>query len=100
MSVALNIYTVTWFYTCGFNDLTLCTCVTSYNGPCIIFPRFRSKPCGDEGWVVISVRRRALDSSCGRVTSMFVSFSGLHESEQFRCIVAVVSVFVSTAGTL
>ncbi len=30
---------------------------------------------------------------------MFVSFSGLHESEQCRCVVDVVSVLVSTVGT-
>ncbi len=30
----------------------------------------------------ISVRRRASDGSCGRVTSKSVSVSGLHESEQ------------------
>ena len=51
-----------------------------------------SVSCGDEGWVFISVRRRAWDGSCGRVTSVSVLFSGLHESEQFGCVVAVLCI--------
>ncbi len=42
----------------------------------------------------------ASDGSCGRIASMFVSFSRLHESEQFRFVVDIVSVLVSTASTL
>ena len=95
----LVIYTVTSFYTYGFNGLTLCVCVSVYNGP-LIFPRLTSTPCGDEGWVFVSVRCRASDGSCGRVTHVFVLFSGLHESEQCRCGVDVVFVLVSTVGTL
>ncbi len=76
-------------YTYGFNGLTPCACVPVYNGPLIV-PRVTSTLCGDRGWVLLRVRRRASDGSCGRVTSVFVSFSGLHESEQFRCVVDVV----------
>ena len=51
------------------------------------------------GLGITQCRRRASDGSCGRVTSVFVSFSGLHESEQCRCVVDVVSLLVSTVGT-
>ena len=65
-------------------------CIFScYNGP-LILPHLISTPCGDEGWLFISARRRVSDGSCGRVASMFVSFSRLHESEQFRCVVDIV----------
>ncbi len=47
----------------------------------------------------VSVRRRASDGLCGRVTSVLVSFFGVHESEQCRCVVDVVSMLVSTVGT-
>ncbi len=53
------------------------------NGPTFYITLLTSISCGDEGWFLLSVRRRASDGSCGRVTSVFVSFSGLHESEQF-----------------
>ena len=57
------------------------------NGPPFVCPRFTSVSCGDEGWVSISVRRRASDGSCGRVMSVFVSFFG------FRCVAEIVSVW-------
>ncbi len=72
--------------------------VSVYNGPLIV-PHVTSTLCGDKGWVLLSVRRRSSDGLCRRVTSVFVSFSGLHESEQCRCVVDVVSVLVSTVGT-
>ena len=70
------------------------------NGPPCYTSQFYKFILRQWGWVFISLRRRALDGSCQRVTSVFVSFSGLHESEQCRCIVDVVSVLVITVGTL
>ena len=38
------------------------------------------------GLGLLRVRCRASDGSCGRVMSVFVSFSGLHESEQLGAV--------------
>ena len=88
------------FYTCGFNGLTVCVCVFPCTMVPLYFPILQVHLVAMRVGFFISVRRRASDGSCGRVTSVFLSFSGLHESEQCRCVVDVVSVLVSTVGDL
>ncbi len=69
--------------------------------PRVIPPRFTSVSSGDEGWVFIGIRcRGASDGLCGRVLSVFASFSGLHEPKQYRCVVDVVSILVIALGAL
>ncbi len=97
-----HFYTVTRFYTLFFLQSYIalpCMCLSVSQMPPppppphthLVHSRFTSIPCGDEGRVFICVRHRSSDGSCRRVKSVSVSFSRLHESEHFRCIVAVVT---------
>ena len=101
--MALNNFTLSLgFYICGFYSLRPCRCIpVSQMVPRVIPPRFTSVSSGDEGWVFIGIRcRGASDGLCGRVLSVFVSFSGLHEPKQYRCVVDVVSILVIALGAL